>query len=143
MVLYIRRIPIHRKEYSCLVVISEKTFFDIDLIPEGNLTCNCCADCDPGDKFGCESGLMCGKDNCARFHEISSSTGFSTTSDCCQGKANLWGLEVDFRFQRYRGLTGVFLVVDRVPVRKCQYSSFTRHTHLASTNLVMGAGRCT
>ena len=45
-----------------------------------------CADCDPSDKVGCESGLFCGKDNCGKFHKISSSTGFSSTSDCCEGK---------------------------------------------------------
>ena len=44
------------------------------------------ADCDPYDKVGCASGLVCGKDNCAQFHQLSAATGFTGSSDCCEGK---------------------------------------------------------
>ena len=43
------------------------------------------ADCDPDDRVGCASGLVCGVDNCAQFHEISAATGFFAASDCCEG----------------------------------------------------------
>ena len=44
-----------------------------------------CADCDPDDRVGCASGLVCGVDNCGRFHEISMTTGFHAATDCCEG----------------------------------------------------------
>ena len=55
-----------------------------------------CKDCDPDDTAnkGCMPGLICGEDNCARFHKIDKSTGFSkgtstgmtSSTDCCEGK---------------------------------------------------------
>ena len=50
-----------------------------------SLNHGCCADCDPEDRVGCASGLVCGVDNCAQFHEISEATGFIAASDCCEG----------------------------------------------------------
>lgn len=42
-------------------------------------------DCDKHyDWMGCASGLVCGTDNCAKYHQIGTSTGFNTGSDCCE-----------------------------------------------------------
>ena len=50
------------------------------------LICNSVADCDvTGDTYGCESGLVCGQDNCKQFHAISPATGMTDVTDCCQG----------------------------------------------------------
>ena len=43
-------------------------------------------DCDPHDKVGCEMGLVCGSDNCAKFHTIDATSGFKAHTDCCDGK---------------------------------------------------------
>ena len=51
-----------------------------------SLTVYVLADCDPDDAVGCAAGLVCGEDNCAQFHEISEATGFTDTSDCCEGE---------------------------------------------------------
>merc|ERR1719191_1722944 len=45
-------------------------------------------DCDYGDWMGCASGLQCGKDNCARYHQLGTETGFSAGSDCCEPASN-------------------------------------------------------
>ena len=47
---------------------------------------NSVVDCDPYDKVGCAPGLVCGKDNCAKFHQLSAATGFTGSTDCCEGK---------------------------------------------------------
>ena len=47
---------------------------------------NSVADCDTSDIAGCAPGLVCGVNNCAKFHQISVATGFFDTSDCCEGK---------------------------------------------------------
>ena len=43
-------------------------------------------DCDPDDKVGCATskGLVCGVDNCAKFHALGADTGFDKTADCCE-----------------------------------------------------------
>ena len=43
-------------------------------------------DCDPDDEVGCESGLVCGLDNCAKFHAIGAASGFQSSTDCCEGE---------------------------------------------------------
>lgn len=40
-------------------------------------------DCDRDDKVGCAGALVCGKDNCGKFHKLGGSTGFGSGSDCC------------------------------------------------------------
>merc|ERR1719174_924641 len=42
------------------------------------------AGCNPNDEMGCEAGLVCGKDNCGRFHEQTLSTGIPVSSSCCE-----------------------------------------------------------
>merc|ERR1712157_257992 len=32
---------------------------------------------------GCSTGLVCGVDNCKKFHKLGSSTGMGSSSDCC------------------------------------------------------------
>ena len=43
-------------------------------------------DCDVDDKVGCAMGLVCGGDNCAKFHTIGGASGFKSSTDCCDGK---------------------------------------------------------
>ena len=47
-----------------------------------------CADCDGKgyDWKGCGAGLVCGTDNCGKFHAIGSFTGINYGSDCCERK---------------------------------------------------------
>merc|ERR1712176_17626 len=40
-------------------------------------------DCDVDDGVGCLTGLVCGVDNCKKFHKLGSSTGMGSSSDCC------------------------------------------------------------
>ena len=47
---------------------------------------NTCLDCDPDDGVGCSAGLVCGVDNCAKFHELGAATGLLSTTDCCEGE---------------------------------------------------------
>ena len=55
--------------------------------PNFDTTNNAFSDCDPlEDRSGCGPGLTCNLDNCAKFHEIGAATGFTTSSDCCEGK---------------------------------------------------------
>ena len=43
-------------------------------------------DCDAGtDHVGCADGLVCGFNNCHKFHELTPQTGFTPSSDCCEG----------------------------------------------------------
>merc|ERR1712241_994817 len=35
-------------------------------------------------KVGCARGLVCGVDNCAKFHELGVATGITAASDCCE-----------------------------------------------------------
>ena len=80
---------------------------------------DCCADCDPWDKVGCASGLVCGTDNCAKFHAISKATGFSAKTDCCEGKrwggsAGLW-----YPFERICKDDNCAVVRSRVLLVRC------------------------
>ena len=43
-------------------------------------------ECDEDDAVGCASGLVCGVDNCAKFHAIGLATGIKPTSDCCENE---------------------------------------------------------
>ena len=60
----------------------------LSLIRKRRTVCTCRADCDPGQ---CASGLVCGDNNCYKFHKISSSTGFTKWSDCCERKRETFG----------------------------------------------------
>ena len=42
-------------------------------------------DCDAADGAGCAAGLVCGFNNCAKFHKLGLETGFTPSSDCCEG----------------------------------------------------------
>ena len=42
-----------------------------------------------GDRVGCVPGLVCGVNNCAKFHEIGAATGIPSMADCCEGKLSL------------------------------------------------------
>ena len=41
-------------------------------------------DCDYNDYVGCGAGLICGTNNCAKFHELGKNTGMSESTDCCE-----------------------------------------------------------
>ena len=44
-----------------------------------------CADCDQYyDWKGCDAGLVCGTDNCHKYHTLGYKTGISAGSDCCE-----------------------------------------------------------
>jgi len=43
------------------------------------------AGCSKEDDKGCASGLVCGFNNCAKYHELGVSTGLTGSSDCCEG----------------------------------------------------------
>lgn len=43
-------------------------------------------DCDSFDKVGCAKGLVCGADNCYKFHELGTASGFKKDTDCCECK---------------------------------------------------------
>ena len=52
-----------------------------------NLIDAICADCDRYyDRNGCGSGLVCGYNNCGKFHALGTSTGIGEGSDCCECK---------------------------------------------------------
>ena len=51
-----------------------------------SLMCNVCAECNANDRVGCAEGLVCGVDNCGKFHELDSVVGMTSTSDCCEGE---------------------------------------------------------
>ena len=73
-----------QKQNSHLPLVSMRNVVPIQ--SRRNLIRHSGADCDRSDKLGCEAGLVCGKDNCGLFHEISKVTGFTATSDCCEGE---------------------------------------------------------
>lgn len=50
-----------------------------------------CAGCHAGDFVGCEAGLVCGVNNCVKFH-TPLQAGMPADSDCCEGKK--WDLLV-------------------------------------------------
>ena len=81
------RVCTYNNTYQEQVVLADTLLSRFRLhMHKANLTRNDRADCDWGDKVGCEAGLTCGQDNCAQFHEIGASTGFNPSSDCCEGK---------------------------------------------------------
>ena len=46
-----------------------------------------CTDCDRYyDNHGCGAGLVCGYNNCAKYHKIGQQTGIREGSDCCERK---------------------------------------------------------
>ena len=46
-----------------------------------------CADCDAlYDYKGCAAGLVCGSNNCAKYHLVGPTTGINHGSDCCERK---------------------------------------------------------
>ena len=45
-------------------------------------------DCDPNNEGDCAPGLVCGINNCHKFHEINIDTGIPSTGDCCERKFN-------------------------------------------------------
>ena len=71
----------------CNVLAARVVYDEIYLNFIPNLIANACADCDKYyDKKGCGAGLVCGNNNCARFHEIGGSTGLKYYSNCCECK---------------------------------------------------------
>ena len=42
------------------------------------------SDCDVDDRIGCAKGLVCGQNNCAKFHKLDAKTGISSGADCCE-----------------------------------------------------------
>ena len=44
--------------------------------------------CDPDDLAGCAPGLICGTNNCAKFHDIGTHSGMTPRSACCDRKAS-------------------------------------------------------
>ena len=57
---------------------------------------NACLDCDPDDGVGCKARLVCGVDNCGKFHQLGSATGFLLTTDCCESKWEWESVWCDF-----------------------------------------------
>ena len=48
-------------------------------------------DCDATDAVGCADGLVCGFNNCAKFHKLGPETGMTPSSDCCEGACAVVG----------------------------------------------------
>ena len=42
--------------------------------------------CALDDAVGCSEDLVCGVDNCAKFHELGAATGLVLRTDCCERK---------------------------------------------------------
>ena len=60
--------------------------FHLSTFPKQGRDLHVCADCDPGVGVGCAAGLVCGDNNCGKFHELSLETGLNPASDCCESK---------------------------------------------------------
>merc|ERR1712127_956820 len=41
-------------------------------------------DCDPNNEADCAPGLVCGFNNCHKFHDTGLHTGIPDTGDCCE-----------------------------------------------------------
>ena len=67
--------------------------------PRGNanIIADICADCDGNyDWRGCGAGLVCGTDNCGKYHLIGATTGINHGSDCCERKFDKHVLWAEF-----------------------------------------------